>query len=152
DRRVRYHRTPHLGQPGAKNTGIRLARAPLLAFLDADDLWLPTKLERQAALFRDNPLLGVVATERLVMDEQGRLVEYRTAPVHRRQVLEPMFRGNFVCFSSAMVRRAVFDAVGLFDEGLALAIDYDLWLRAATRFHFDYVPEPLVKYRVGHAN
>jgi hypothetical protein len=51
-----------------------------------------------------------------------------------------------------MVRRQVFDAVGLFDERLQLAIDYDLWLRAAKCFEFDYVAEPLVKYRVGHAN
>ena len=47
DGRVRYVRTDHRGQPQAKNTGVRLARAPLVAFLDADDLWLPAKLERQ---------------------------------------------------------------------------------------------------------
>src|SRR5271165_3580154 len=47
DPRIRYHRTPRQGQPKAKNTGIRLSTAPLVAFLDADDLWLPTKLEKQ---------------------------------------------------------------------------------------------------------
>jgi GT2 family glycosyltransferase len=63
-----------------------------------------------------------------------------------------MFRQNFVCFSSALVRRAALEEVGLFDEGLALAIDYDLWLRVALRYPFDYVAEPLVKYRTGHAS
>ena len=53
--RIRYYETEHQGQPAAKNAGIRLARAPLVAFLDADDLWLPTKLEKQLALFAASP-------------------------------------------------------------------------------------------------
>ena len=51
-----------------------------------------------------------------------------------------------------MVRRSVFDDVGLFNEAIPLAIDFEFWLRAAMRWHFDYVDEPLVRYRTGHAN
>jgi glycosyltransferase involved in cell wall biosynthesis len=153
DPRLRYYRTGHVGQPAAKNTGIRLARAPLVAFLDADDLWLPAKLERQVALFRRDPGLGVAYTRRLVIDEDGREVAYEHPAVYRGMILDALFRSNgFVCFSSVVVRRAVLDAVGLFDEGLPLAIDYDLWLRVGLRYRFDYVDEPLVKYRTGHAN
>src|SRR3954470_16999186 len=54
DARVRYVRTANQGQPAAENVGIRLSRAPFVAFLDADDLWLPHKLEKQLQLFRDN--------------------------------------------------------------------------------------------------
>ena len=57
-----------------------------------------------------------------------------------------------MCFSSVVVRRSVFEVVGLFDPKLPLAIDYDLWLRVARHFAFDYVDEPLVRYRTGHAN
>jgi glycosyltransferase involved in cell wall biosynthesis len=153
DVRLRYYRTDHVGQPAAKNAGIRLARAPLVAFLDADDLWLPAKLERQVALFRRDPGLGVAYTRRVVIDEHGREVAYEQPAPHRGMVLDALFRSNgFVCFSSAVVRRAVLDDVGLFDEGLPLAIDYDLWLRVGLRYRFDYVDEPLVKYRTGHAN
>jgi glycosyltransferase involved in cell wall biosynthesis len=153
DPRLRYYRTDHLGQPAAKNTGIRLARAPLVAFLDADDLWLPAKLERQVALFRRDPALGVAYTRRLVIDEHGREVAYEHPAPHRGMVLDALFRSNgFITFSSAVVRRAVLDEVGLFDEGLPLAIDYDLWLRVGLRYRFDYVDEALVKYRTGHAN
>src|SRR5262249_33105087 len=134
------------------NAGIRLCRAPLIAFLDADDLWLPTKVEKQVELFRANPRLGVGYTQRLLMDEAGNPLEYQQPACHRGRVLEQMYQTNFVCFSSVVVRREVFDAVGLFDERLKLAIDYDLWLRTAKTFEFDYVPEPLVRYRVGHAN
>jgi glycosyltransferase involved in cell wall biosynthesis len=152
DARIRYYRLGHRGQPAAKNVGVCLSRAPLIAFLDADDAWMPAKLERQLALFQRDPDVGVVYTRRRFMDEVGRELERRQAAFHRGHVLGPMFRENFVCFSSATVRREVFDQVGLFDESLPLAIDYDLWLRAAAMFRFDYVDEPLVWYRTGHAN
>lgn len=152
DPRLRWHPTSHRGQPAAKNAGIRLARAPLIAFLDGDDLWLPTKLERQVALFRAHPELGVVYSRRLLIDEEGWELEYAQPPCYRGRVLPQIFWRNFICFSSSVVRREVFDRVGLFDEHLALAIDYDLWLRAARHYPFDYVDEPLVKYRTGHAN
>jgi len=150
--RVRYFGTDHCGQPAAKNAGVRLARAPLIAFLDADDLWLPTKLEKQVALFDANTNLGVVYSRRWLMDEQGRHVHFTQPLLPRGNVLGAMFRHNFICFSSAMVRRSALEEVGLFDTDLALAIDYDLWLRIAQRYPFDYVDEPLVKYRTGHAS
>jgi glycosyltransferase involved in cell wall biosynthesis len=152
DPRVRCVRTDHMGQPGAKNVGIRLARAPLVAFLDADDLWLPAKLERQLPLFEIDRRVGVVYSRRLLIDEEGWPLEYEQPPLYHGQVLEAMFRTNFVCFSSVVVRRRVFEEAGPFDERLALAIDYDQWLRVARHWCFDYVDEPLVRYRVGHAN
>jgi len=150
--RVRYFGIDHSGQPAAKNFGIRLARAPLIAFLDADDLWLPSKLEKQAAIFAADPALGVVFSQRLLIDEQGRHLQFSQPRLPRGNVLADMFRQNFICFSSAVIRRTVLDQVGLFDTNLALAIDYDLWLRIAQRFPFDYVDEPLVMYRTGHAS
>jgi glycosyltransferase involved in cell wall biosynthesis len=152
DPRVCYHRTGHSGVAAAKNTGVRLSRAPLVAFLDADDTWMPAKLARQTALFRADPGLGVAYSRRWLIDEQGRRLEYEEPPLFRGRVLDELFRTNFVCFSSAMVRRAVLDEAGSFDEELALAVDYDLWLRVALRHRFDYVDEPLVEYRTGHAN
>jgi glycosyltransferase involved in cell wall biosynthesis len=152
DARVHYYRTPHLGQSGAKNTGMRLARAPLLAFLDADDLWLPDKLARQVALLRADPALAVVHTRRLLIDESGRVLEYEQPQLPRGLVLPRLFRDNFVCFSSVLARRPVLEEAGGFDNELSLAIDYDLWLRVARRHRFDHVDEPLVCYRTGHAS
>lgn len=154
DRRVRYVRSDRLGQSRAKNLGLNLSSGEFVAFLDADDAWLPTKLERQLALFRANPALGVCFSGRRIIDEAGN--EHQPAPPptpdQRGDVLTAVFRKNFVCFSSVMVRRTVFDHVGGFDTGLDLAIDYDLWLRVAAHYPFDFVPDPLVLYRTGHAN
>jgi glycosyltransferase involved in cell wall biosynthesis len=150
--RVCYRVTQHRGQPAAKNAGVGLAKAPLIAFLDADDIWLPTKLEKQLALFAAHAELGVVYSRRILIDEQGRSLQFPQPELPRGKVLAAMFRNNFICFSSAVVRREVLEEAGLFDENLALAIDYDLWLRIARRYPFDYVDEPLVKYRTGHAS
>ncbi len=152
DSRVRYHRTEHHGQPQTKNEGIRQSRGELIAFLDADDLWLPVKLERQIDLFDRDPELGVACCYRKYIDEEGFELDKTQREHFRGYVLPKMFWRNFVCFSSSMVRREVFDDVGLFDEQYPLAIDYELWLRVARKYRFDYVDVPLVKYRSGHAN
>lgn len=154
DRRVRYVRSDTLGVSRAKNLGLHLSTGEFVAYLDADDAWLPTKLERQLALFRATPALGVAFCGRRIVDAAG--VECQPAPPptpdQRGDVLTAVFRKNFVCFSSVVVRRTVFDHVGGFDAGLDLAVDYDLWLRVAAHYPFDFVPEPLVRYRTGHAN
>lgn len=151
DPRVRYHRTDGLGQPRAKNLGIQLARAPLIAFLDGDDEWLPAKLERQLPLFAD-PAVGVVYAGRTLMDPDGRDLPTPATEFARGRVYDTLLVRNPVCFSSVVVRRVVFESVGLFDPALPLAIDYDLWLRVARHWQFDCVEEPLVRYRTGHAN
>ncbi|HJZ89795.1 MAG TPA: glycosyltransferase [Gemmataceae bacterium] len=151
DPRVHYHRTDGLGQPRAKNLGIQLSRAPIVAFLDGDDEWLPRKLERQLLLFRD-PAVGVAYTRRVLVDAAGNDLPTQTGIFARGQVYDALLVQNFVCFSSAAVRRDVFESVGLFDPSLPLAIDYDFWLRVARHFGFDYVDEPLVRYRTGHTS
>jgi len=153
DRRVRYVRSDRLGQPRAKNLGIGLSRGAFVAFLDADDAWEPAKLDRQLALFRDRPEVGVVFCRRSLIDESGNPLAARPSPAPPRgRVLPELFVQNFVCFSSAVVRREVFAHVGGFDPQWDLAIDYDLWLRVARHYAFDFVDEELVKYRTGHGN
>jgi glycosyltransferase involved in cell wall biosynthesis len=152
DPRVSYRRTDHVGQPGAKNAGIRAAQGRFIAFLDADDLWLPNKLARQVELLQRDSALGVVHARRRLIDADSWELEYTQPALPRGNVLEAVYLNNFVCFSSVVVRREVFERVGLFDERLPVAIDYDLWLRVAPLFRFDHTDEPLVMYRTGHAN
>jgi len=153
DRRVRYFRSDTLGQSRAKNLGISFSRGALVAFLDADDAWEPTKLEKQLAIFAVKPDVGVVFCKRALMDEMGKTIPAKVASeAQRGRVLSPMFTQNFVCFSSVVVRREVFAHVGWFDAEWDLSIDYDLWLRVAKFYRFDFVDEALVRYRTGHGN
>lgn len=151
DSRVCYRRTDGLGQSRAKNLGIQLSRCPLIAFLDGDDEWLPHKLERQLPLF-DDPAVGVVYGRRVLMDESGGEHATPQAAIVRGRIFNELLVFNPVCFSSVVVRRTVFETVGMFDPNLQLAIDYDLWLRVARHFDFNCVDEALVRYRTGHAN
>ncbi len=153
DRRVRYFRSDTLGQPRAKNLGIALARGKFVAFLDADDAWEPTKLEKQLRVFDANPDVGVVYCKRTLMDEAGNVFSAKSERIPPRGfAFGQMFTQNFVCFSSVVVRRDVFSHVGRFDPLWDLSIDYDLWLRVAKVYQFDFVDEELVRYRTGHGN
>jgi glycosyltransferase involved in cell wall biosynthesis len=152
DPRVSYHRVANGGPSRARNLGIGRARAGLLAFLDADDVWLPAKLEKQLAVLRRDLGLGLVYSRRHFIDEEGYELDCPEPAPHRGNVLEPLLAGNFICLTSCLIPRRVFEAVGAFDETLGQSEDYDLWLRIAERCRFAYVDEPLVGYRVGHAS
>src|SRR5206468_13114174 len=91
DPRVAYHRTERQGQPRAKNLGISLSHAPLIAFLDADDIWLPAKLERQLPLFAADQEVAVVYSRRLMIDAEGWELEYTQPPLHCGWVLPRIF-------------------------------------------------------------
>ena len=112
----------------------------------------PTKLAKQVALLREYPQVGVTYTQRELIDETGKSIGFRNEALPGGRILPRMFLRNFVCFSSAMVRREVFETIGVFDPGLDLSIDFDLWLRAAAHFEFRPIDEVLVKYRTGHGN
>lgn len=153
DPRVVYIKQENAGQAVAKNNGIRRASGEFIAFLDADDGWEFDKLEKQLKLFRD-PKVGVVYSRVRHMDENGdplTLPERDLMQPRRGNITEHLFRDNLVPFCAALVRRACFDKVGLMDTSFRMGIDWDLWLRMSVHYHFDYVDEPLLIYRVGHS-
>lgn len=151
NKKIRYIPQENQGQPKAKNRGIAESKGELIAFLDADDVWLPEKLALQSRLFND-PEVGVVYTRRYWIDPSGSIIGGNERTLRRGNILDYIFIDNFICFSSSMVRRDLLLAVNVFDEQLPMGIDYDLWVRLAARCQFDYVDRPLVKYRTGHAN
>lgn len=151
DSRIRYIYQANAGQPKAKNRGIEESAGTYIAFLDADDVWMPTKLEKQIALFEDAKV-GVVYSRRTWIDPEGNKLPGNERTLRRGKILDHIFIDNFICFSSSVVRRSLLEEGGYFDETLPMGIDYDLWIRLAARCNFDYVNEPLVKYRTGHAN
>ncbi len=148
------HRQNNGGQANSKNRGASLAQGKYVAFLDADDKWDPTKLEKQIPLFL-NSSVGVVYSGGKYMDPDGQdiVLPTDTNPYRypkRGKVTEHLFIDNIVPFSSSVVRRACFTEFGGFDESLKMGIDWDLWLRLSTAYEFDYVGEPLMIYRIGH--
>jgi glycosyltransferase involved in cell wall biosynthesis len=153
DPRVRYIYQENRGPAAARNAGIRASRGEYVVFLDADDTWLPRKLACQIPLLRAHPDLGLVYCSAYKFEDDAVFSEMRAR--HRGDVVYPLLIvDNIVAgsASSAMVRRECFDRVGLFDEDLTAFEDWDMWLRIALQYEFDYVPEHLVMIRVHSAS
>jgi glycosyltransferase involved in cell wall biosynthesis len=148
DRRVRYLYQENRGQAAAKNHGVREARGAYIAFLDADDLWVPEKLESQLPLFEASEKTGVVYSRIAYVDEAGRRNGAPEYSLHRGRVSDQLLVFNFVGFGTSVVRRECFERLGHFDESMRMGIDYDLWLRFSTEYEFDYVDCPLLLYRL----
>jgi len=148
DSRVQCHYQPNRGQAAAKNAGIRASRGEFVAFLDADDAWMPHKLATQLPLFERSASVGVVYAPAIYVDASGQVIPPYSPLRFRGKVSGPLLIENFVTFPSTVVRRACFATAGVFDESLPMAIDYDLWLRMSVRYEFDYIEQPLMYYRV----
>ncbi|MGK7957032.1 MAG: glycosyltransferase family 2 protein [Crocosphaera sp.] len=149
DERVRLISQENKGLSGARNTGIENAKGDYLAFLDADDLWEPTKIEKQVKVLDNNPEAGLVYTDVAIIDSDG----IATGRIFKEKVegyiWKELTQRNFVaCGSVAMVRRECFEKVGNFDRNLGSFVeDWDMWLRIAVDYPFKVVQEPLVYYR-----
>ena len=145
---VKYVRQHHLGVSAARNLGIRLTKGPLVAFLDADDYWLPDKLSRQVRFLSDHPQYGMVFTEHTMIDAQGNtLCITDKRPILNGDPVRNIFLLSNIGTPTVMVRRAVLDAVGPFDESLHCAEDENLWMRIAMEFPVALIPSPLVMVR-----
>jgi glycosyltransferase involved in cell wall biosynthesis len=151
DNRVEYIRhevNRHVS--AARNTGIARAKGRYVAFLDDDDEWLPTKLEKQVVLLEEAPEhIGLAYCWMDYVDGDEVIEEYR--PTLRGEIFEQTLAGQPIgSCSTLLVRASVIDEVGGFDEDLPRGNDGDFIRRVCREYHVDYVPEVLVRYRTGH--
>ncbi len=151
DPRVKLISQENQGTPGARNTGIAHAQGEYVAFLDADDLWEPTKLEKQVRCLEDNPAVGLVNTWTVLVDQLGLPTGKVATPQAEGDVWKQISVYQFLICSSVLVRRCCFETVGLFDRNLLFSEDWDLWIRIASHYSFAVIKQPLVRYRV-HPN
>jgi glycosyltransferase involved in cell wall biosynthesis len=154
DLRIRYMRhETNRGQGASRNDGIRQALGEYIGFLDDDDQWLPEKLGRQVALLdNSSPEVGLIYTGFCQIDASSKRVVGHVIPEKRGWTFEELCLKNWIgTCSTVLARRVCFAKIGLFDEELASAADYDMWIRVAKDYAIDYVREFLVLYTV-HEN
>ena len=151
--RVRCVARANGGVSKARNTGMALARGELIALLDSDDEWDPTKLEKQVRFLQSRPDFGMVLTDVRRVDRQRRTIDV----FHRRDVIPAdgdvlldVLRNPALVPASAMFRRDVFERLGGFDESLRTAEDLDFHLRAAAAFKIGVIEECLTIAMRGH--
>jgi glycosyltransferase involved in cell wall biosynthesis len=149
---VRYVRQARRGPGATRNLGIKLAQGDHIAFVDADDIWLPKKIRLQSEALQQSGLAWVYS-DAYAFDAQTGAVLCRFSQLgrlYRGDVLKPLFFRNFIGSSTPVIRRTVFADVGLFDSEVDLHSkeDWDMWLRIAARYPAALVNVPLARYRV----
>lgn len=147
---VRYVRRDRRGGPSAsRNTGVRASDSEYIAFLDDDDIWLPSKLRRQVEVFDRSPSeldrLGVVYCGHQWIDAQSGRVQVRRMP--RIESTDDLFRARYNIIQTVLVRRSCLEEAGGFDETVAFQENLEFLVRVSTRCRFGRVEEMLVVCR-----
>ena len=161
EQRLRVVHQENRGLAGARNGGIAHARGEYLAFLDADDHWEPTKLQRHVEHLDSDSAIGVSFSASAFMDDDAKDMGLVQRPIGERFDVVSVFCRNPVGNgSSPVIRRGTLDAVAFFDkergrvcwfdESFRQSEDIECWTRiaATTGWKFGYVDAPLPRYRV----
>jgi len=158
DARVRVVRhEQNQGHIASYNEGLAMARGNYIGIVSADDYCLrPDALERQVAVFAENPRVGMVYSAHLMLDPDGHMttVAHGAADAVRSGFDEfrSLLWGNYILHSGVLLKREVQSALGPYDPELPQSGDWDLWLRASAGYDVGYIAEPLYVYRLHRSN
>lgn len=144
------------GLSAARNAGINVSRGDYISFLDADDVYLPEKVERQVRLFDAVRNVDIVVCSSYIVWEEDKEKFYKQTyessllvEVGSEEVLRRLAKGNFININTAMIKKRVFESGLRFDGALKSAEDLDFWLGAARKeFSLLLHDEPLVVTRI----
>ena len=148
---VRVHRWPdNRGVSAARNQGIEMARGGWICFLDSDDRWTPNKLQAQVEWMQAHPECPACYTDEIWIRNGVRVNPKNKHRKFSGDIFKQCLPLCIISPSSIMLRASVLNAIGGFDTDLAACEDYDLWLRLASRYRVDCLPEKLIVKTGGH--
>ncbi len=150
--RLQFFVTERRGVSAARNLGVSQSRGHYIAFLDSDDLWLNSKLERQTRFMDEHPEFHICQTDEIWI-RNGVRVNPRA--VHQKPTGDIFSRSLELCLvspSAVMMTKALFERTGGFDEAFPVCEDYDLWLRISAQHQVPLIPDRLTIKRGGHAD
>ncbi len=149
DPRVVVHAQPNKGLIDSLNRGCGLARGRYTARMDADDIAIPERLERQVGYLEQNPQVALLGSSVNIIDTSGRLLSVLKYPTDDKGIKEWLFRWHLVPFShpTLVFRSGAFCAVGGFRPAFVAAEDYDLLVRIAERWQVENLADPVVHMR-----
>jgi glycosyltransferase involved in cell wall biosynthesis len=141
---IRYSRQDHKGVSAARNTGIVASHGKLIAFLDSDDEWRQDKLEKQLELYDEADDDFICHSDELWL-KYGKVINQKR--IHKKQggcFFQRALERCLISPSAVLLSRLLLNKIGLFNEKLPAAEDYDLWLRVTAFYAVKFVSEPLV--------
>lgn len=141
---------PHSGVSRARNTGIKKARGAWIAFLDSDDIWLPSKIEKQLEYLEQHPEFLVCHTDEIWLKNGKMINQGKKHAKCEGWFFIPSLDLCLISPSTVLIHRCVLEKVGLFDESFEYVEDYELWLRITSRYPIGFVNEKLTLKRGGH--
>ena len=141
---------PDRGQTDAINKGLRMASGDVLAYLNSDDIFLPDGVHTIADYMQHRPEMGLVYGHCRVLDEKGTMLGY--LPHHPFSLQRTIERGEFLPQQATFWRREAMTKVGVFDDTLHYAMDYEYFIRIAKAFPVGYVSEAVAGFRMQAAS
>ena len=150
DARIKYHRSSEFLALGeARNRAIELSNGEFIAFLDCDDIWLDTKLEKQIPIF-DDQKIGIVISNSIFFNDKGDLKKlYRHGHPPQGLVFRNLINNYFISLETAVIRKgALLSLDHWFDTRFSMIEEYDLFIRLSYRWELKCVPDVLAKWRV----
>lgn len=150
DSRILYLRNKvRMKAAGSRNRGIKAAKGQYIAMLDDDDEWLPNKIEKQVNKFGSvSKKVGVIYSGFCFCSESKQRIVRKVWPKHKGNTYKKIIMSNFLGSPTPLVKNECFKKVGIFDERLPSCQDWDLWIRLAKYYEFDFVYEILAKHFV----
>jgi len=148
--KIRYIFQENKGKSAARNLGIKLADGEYIAFLDSDDMFLPSKLQLQVEVLDAHGSCGFIYSYASNVDESGNLLNYHFEGNLSGWIYPDLLliKNNCIATPTVMVRAAVLAEIGGFDESMHICEDLDLWRRIARRYQVLQVREPLAIVRI----
>lgn len=153
--KLTYHYRPNLGLSNARNTAVSISSGEFIAYLDADDMWFPKKLQRQVAYMDEHPECGLAHSNVIYIDEDDQPISPEWSSHADRSVLaqgnclSELLKGCMFQVPTVIERRVCFDEVSGFDERFKRVEDYLHWIKLQLKGHsFGYINEPLAMYRM----
>jgi len=146
---VRYVWKQNGGISSARNMGIAISKGEFIAFLDVDDLWKKGKLTEQVQKMREDQI-DISYTDEIWIRNGERLNQRDRHRKYSGLIFEQCLPLCIISPSSVVIKRRVFDEVGLFDETLPVCEDYDMWLRITSKYPVLFVDKPFIVKRGGH--